>query len=112
MPCDQVILNSVEFTVGNVELTKRAIKEVFGVEAQSSYGQSISFTSLDGQTYRIQDGRLTGGRRTGEKTLGGMADQIKQGVARQAVQQAASRYGWALQKGKQAGKYQLRRRAV
>lgn len=98
MPCDSVILNTVDLDLANEEILRAAVEALGG-----------TFTSkrefyLKGERYGIEGGRLTGD----ETKVGQVADQIKQSYSREVVTRAAKRFGWRTQTASN-GKITLKR---
>lgn len=90
MPCDQVLLNSVDLGKMNGELLKRAL------EALGAYGSAHRFT-LQGVSCRISDGKLIVPE--GSEHL---ADTLKRVYSAEVVKYTARRNGWAI---KQTGEF-------
>jgi len=89
MPCDQIILNEVEFQAADRDLLKKALEEL---------GMTILRTAQDGtivfRTRNWTNGRITNDRIVIDQREAGLVDKIKQGYSTQVVKAAARRFNW------------------
>lgn len=83
MPCDSVILNSVNLELADKDILASAIENMGG----RMIGNRIM---VPNGSFQLSGGKLTGD----ERTVGETADKIKQAYSRETVNRAARRYGW------------------
>lgn len=105
MPCNTVILNTVEIgKVKDHDLMERALRAEFGTTVQRFPGDWFRFLA-DGTSVELSDGRLKS--RLGDQELQKVTGRVKQAVSREAVAQAARRFGWTVQKGADANHFSI-----
>jgi len=96
MPCDSVVLNTVELDkVGDHDLLEKALAGEFGTVRRN--GTTMTFT-YQGRTVTIRNGRAESS--LSESTLQQLVGQVKQAYSREAVHMAAKRFGWMIKPGR------------
>lgn len=88
MPCYTTQRQSVEFKVEHFDLLEKAIKAL-GYEPRRVDARWIAFNAI--RSIKIGNGKID----VDERDLK-VIDQLKQAYSREAVKQAASRFGWAI----------------
>ena len=104
MPCDSIVLNSVELKTANEQLLGVALKAIGATNVTNIRTGSVRFR-VDYRDYEIVDGKLVGD----ERTVGEMSDRIKREYSNAAVGMAAKRFGWITKKTA-TGKVEISRR--
>ena len=94
MPCDSVILNTVEMPKMHPDLLTRALKALKATDVRT-VGSTVYFT-VDGQRYTLRNGELEGSSYQDAQEVGAMADRLKNAYSHQVVQATAARNGWGL----------------
>lgn len=96
MPCDQVIINTVDVPKMNKALRKAAMRAAkFQNVREHSNGRVITF-DYEGESYSLSDGVLRGLDGQSETEVGRVADLLKRQYSNQVVQLTARRNGWTL----------------
>lgn len=107
MPCNTVVTNTVKLeNVKDHDLLERALRAEFADVTRA--GDLLRFR-VPGAGYWVElfKGRATS--RLPESQLQAVVGRVKQAYAREAVQAAAKRFGWAVVKGADANNFQLRK---
>jgi hypothetical protein len=95
MPCDQIIRNSVELSIADRELLKRAL-EADGLTFTESNGVLfVTYQDAAGRTRNLQIAKDRVNLDNGEEH---MADRIKRAYAVETVKTAAKKFGWQIKK--------------
>lgn len=103
MPCDSVVLNTVELDkVGDHDLLEKALQGEYGAVQRN--GTTFSFIA-DGYRVTIRNGRASSEMREG--SLQQVVGKVKQSYSREAVKMAAKRFGWMIKPGKDANHFQV-----
>jgi hypothetical protein len=86
MPCDSIITQSVNLEkCGDAKMLWAAASSI----AEQSH-EGSRWLRIDGQTYYLNDGKLTGP----QGYVGKVADKIKQAYSRAAIYAAAKKNNW------------------
>lgn len=105
MPCDTVVTNTVnlgEVATKHTDLLEKALRAEFTSVFRK--GENFSFLA-DGRRVDLASGRATS--QIGEAALQAVVGRVNQAVAREAVVQAARRFGWTVQKGASANEFAI-----
>jgi hypothetical protein len=92
MPCDEIILNTVEIKAANVEMLADAIAALPEADRQVLVKSANSMSML-----RIAERIVNSGAIPVPAGQEFLADKIKQEYSRQAIQAAARKFNWRLQ---------------
>lgn len=107
MPCYEVRTVSVSFSVGNIELLKRALEKA-GMKIQGSNETAVTFKDTSWNRFEIN---LTNSKFNGpldEKAMGTLSNTIKRTYSLEVINELAQKQKW-IQKKMGDNHYQLQR---
>lgn len=96
MPCYTQIVQTVELNVKtDADVLAKALRAEFGASVERYDGSRFRFSAAGATVYLI-DGALQSNSLS-ERSLGTVADQVKQAYAVAVFQEEAATYGWSIE---------------
>lgn len=110
MPCNTVVLNTVELDkIPNRELLLAALRATYGAQSVFDFSDAIQVHKVSrGERFRISGGTVTG--TASVERLQEITGEIKRAYSRAVVELAAKRFGWTIQKSSDPRKFQIVKR--
>jgi len=116
MPCDSIVLNTVELEVAskNEDILLEALKDEFGgyvdhnLGAEAGEGRRWFRFYVDGASVTFDRGKLVSS--LPEAKLQKVVGRIKQAYGRGAAKSAAKKFGWTVKAGKDKNKFEIVKR--